>query len=131
VNPTAKPPAHSLETLLRDKVARILGTTPERLDTEKPLLNLGIDSLMAVELRNWIEQEWHVHVPIMEVMRSPSLSNLTELLREQLAKGAAHDATCEEAKPQATEDLLTKIEDLPDEDVDALLTALLDETPRG
>ncbi len=53
----AKPQAASLDALLRDKVARVLGTSPDRLDGDKPLLNLGIDSLMAVELRNWIEQE--------------------------------------------------------------------------
>ncbi len=74
-----------LDALLRDKVARVLGTSADRLDGEKPLLNLGIDSLMAVELRNWIEQELRVNLPIMELMRSPSLSRLTDPLLEQLS----------------------------------------------
>src|SRR5579875_6646 len=120
-----------LETLIRDKVARVLGTTPERLDVNKPLLNLGIDSLMAVELRNWIEQEWRVHVPIMELMRSPSLANLTQLLQKQLVNTGSHAAPARQlAEPQEAEELLAKIEDLPDEEVDALLTALLDEKSR-
>lgn len=121
-----------LETQIRDKVARILGTTPDRLDYDKPLLNLGIDSLMAVELRNWIEQEWRINVPIMELIRSPSLSHLTAQLREQLSSNADTPTPARlSTEPQAAENLLAKIEDLADEDVDALLTALLDENSRG
>ena len=77
-----------LDSLLRDKVARILGATPAQLDGEKTLLNLGVDSLMAVELRNWIENQLHVNLPIMELMRSPSLSRLTEVLLDALGNGA-------------------------------------------
>ncbi len=129
---TAQPQAASLEILIRDKVARVLGTSSERLDVDKPLLNLGIDSLMAVELRNWIEQELRVNVPIMEVMRSPSLSHLTDLLRELTANtGNTTLPALPTTPPQGTEDLLTKIEDMSDEDIDALLTALLDEQSRN
>jgi len=121
-----------LGTLLRDKVARVLGTTPDRLDDEKPLLNLGIDSLMAVELRNWIEQELRVNVPIMEVMRSPSLARLTDLLLDQCANGStdgvARDEVKLSAEPVPAEDLLTKVAELSDEDVDALLLSLLDKS---
>ncbi len=140
---TAPPSARRglLEALLRDKVARVLGMSADRLDIDKPLLNLGIDSLMAVELRNWIEQELRVNLPIMELMRSPSLSRLIDLLLEQLAEadgtkgtttGAlAEPATVEHANGAASptgespEELLEKIEDLPGEQVDALLSALL------
>jgi NAD(P)-dependent dehydrogenase (short-subunit alcohol dehydrogenase family)/aryl carrier-like protein len=129
----------ALETLLRDKLARVLGTSPDRLDGEKPLLNLGLDSLMAVELRNWIEGELRVNLPIVELMRSPSLSRLAELLREQMASGSRlrepSGTGVAEAPPgsrvllpldgASSEDLLARIEDLPDEQVDELLTALL------
>jgi thioester reductase-like protein len=92
----AAPPAKRLamlQALLREKVARVLGSSASRLDMEKPLLNLGLDSLMAVELRNWMESELQVNVPIVELMRSPSLARLAELLLEQLAPGVAPAAT--------------------------------------
>jgi aryl carrier-like protein len=116
-----------LDTVLRDKVARVLGASPDRLDSEKPLLNLGIDSLMAVELRNWIEQELRVNLPIVELMRSPSLARLTDLLLDQLA---ACDSAPSRERPLAEpspDELLAKIDELPGEEVDALLTALLAE----
>ena len=125
-----------LDVLVRDKVARVLGNSADQLDVEKPLLNLGIDSLMAVELRNWVEQELRVSLPIMELMRSPSLARLTDLLLEQLAapEGTAitagrngHATTPAGAKP---EELLAHIEELPGEEVEAMLNALLAERDR-
>jgi NADPH:quinone reductase-like Zn-dependent oxidoreductase/aryl carrier-like protein len=122
-----------LDALVRGKVARVLGTSADQLDVEKPLLNLGIDSLMAVELRNWVEQELRVSLPIMELMRSPSLAHLTDVLLEQLAapEGTAitegrkgHATPSAGAKP---EELLAHIEELPGEEVDALLNILLAE----
>ena len=43
--------------LLQQQVAKVLGTKPEKLELDKPLTELGLDSLMGVELRNWIEGE--------------------------------------------------------------------------
>jgi amino acid adenylation domain-containing protein len=81
-----------LEAHIRDKVGRVLGTVPETIDREKTLLNLGLDSLMAVELRNWIEGELHVNLPIVELMRSPGLVSLTGVLLERITSREA-DAT--------------------------------------
>ena len=74
-------------SLLHDKLARVLGMSPDRLDGDKPLLQLGIDSLMAVELRNWLESELRVDLPIVELMRSPCVSGLAEQLAERLEAG--------------------------------------------
>jgi thioester reductase-like protein len=82
-----------VQTLLREKVARALGSSASRVDMEKPLLDLGIDSLMAVELRNWMEGELQVMVPITELMRSPSLGRLSELLLAQLSPAAVPAGT--------------------------------------
>jgi acyl transferase domain-containing protein/NADPH:quinone reductase-like Zn-dependent oxidoreductase/acyl carrier protein len=114
-----------LEAKIRDKVARVLGTTPERLDVDKPLLNLGIDSLMAVELRNWIEQELRINLPIMELMRSPSLSCLLDRVREHSANGVAHEPSNPQENSVDAEGLLARIEELPAAEVDTLLATLL------
>ncbi len=138
--PTERPAL--LDALLRGKVARILGSSAERLDSEKSLLNLGVDSLMAVELRNWIESELRVNLPIVELMRSPSLSRLHELLLEQLARteedGAdqesggpgekeAEPSSARAAQESSPEELLASVNQLSGEQVDALLTTLLAE----
>jgi acyl transferase domain-containing protein/aryl carrier-like protein len=130
-----------VDVLLRDKLSRILGTSADRLDGDKPLLNLGVDSLMAVELRNWIEQELRVNLPIVELMRSPGLSALTDLLLELFTQedGVSPSAPARteqhngHASPMAAakpEELLAKLDDLPGEEVDALLAELLNDKHR-
>jgi phthiocerol/phenolphthiocerol synthesis type-I polyketide synthase B len=44
-----------LEALVKDAVARVLKIEPSRLDLRKPLGNMGLNSLMAMELRNRLE----------------------------------------------------------------------------
>ena len=134
-----------LAAMLRDKVAGVLETTPDRLDADKPLLQLGIDSLMAVELRNWLEGQLQVDLPIVELMRSPGVSGLAEVLADRLEdagtapahrpgrNGSAnghHEDNGHAGRPvpAAPTELLSRIDDLSGDQVDALLAALLDET---
>ncbi len=82
-----------LESVLRDRVARALGAAPSRLDVAKPIQ--GLDSLVGVELRNWMEGELHIHVPIVTLTQGPSIVQLTDMLLQQLAgkrQGAAASA---------------------------------------
>src|SRR5581483_4833332 len=119
-----------LDGLLRGRLARVLGTTPDRLDGDRPLLQLGLDSLMAVELRNWIEGELQVNLPIVELMRSPSVAQLAAVLAEQFAaenqgqaaaphsNGTPHEPPNGTGHPPspalatAPDDLLARVEDL-------------------
>jgi aryl carrier-like protein len=135
-----------LETLLRAKVARVLATAPDRLDIDRPLLQLGLDSLMAVELRNWIEGELQVSLPVVELMRSPSLSRLAELVAERLqARDDDRNAAPGNTRPEPQDELaaalplleaapavlLERLGDLSGEQVDVLLAALLQEGHHG
>ncbi|WP_414581134.1 SDR family NAD(P)-dependent oxidoreductase [Scytonema sp. PCC 10023] len=74
-----------VESRLLEQVARVLGTSPAKLDSSKPLTNLGLDSLMAVELSNRIDKDLGVSVPTMKLMGGPSISQLAKELVEQLA----------------------------------------------
>ena len=135
--------------MLGDKVARVLGTSADRLDGDRPLLQAGVDSLMAVELRNWLEGELHVDLPIVELMRSPNMSALAALLAERLETGGRSEsyevgrngARNGSANGQngyvrapmegSPTNLLSRIDDLSGDQVDALLTALMDEQGHG
>ena len=44
-----------VEDLIAAQVAAVLGTDATRIDKDTPLTNLGLDSLMAIELVNRIE----------------------------------------------------------------------------
>ncbi|PSN59528.1 PKSKA1 [Corynespora cassiicola Philippines] len=51
---------------------------PEAMDSERPLSVYGIDSLAAVELRNWIRTELNALVTTLDVLNAASLTKLSE-----------------------------------------------------
>jgi len=73
-----------LENYLRQELASVLGASSVAVSVEQPLSTMGIDSLMAVELRTKIQSELGVVVPIARVLEGPTLRQLTALLLEQL-----------------------------------------------
>jgi acyl transferase domain-containing protein/ubiquinone/menaquinone biosynthesis C-methylase UbiE len=117
--------------ILRDQVARVLGASPAKLDLAKPLTELGLDSLMAVELRNWIEGDLRLSLPTVELMKGPSVLQLADLMLAQVAKldpGSTSAKPAAASLPQADaapaappEELLAQVDEMPDEQVDALL----------
>ncbi|ETS79029.1 hypothetical protein PFICI_08882 [Pestalotiopsis fici W106-1] len=53
---------------LQEKLARALGVEIDEIDVGKGLADYGVDSLMAVELRNWIRRDFGVSVAVFEIM---------------------------------------------------------------
>lgn len=74
-----------LESRLREQVARILRFSPTKLDRQESLINLGLDSLVAIELKNRINNEMGVNLPVIKIMEGASISQLAELMLSQLA----------------------------------------------
>ncbi|RYP06667.1 hypothetical protein DL765_009401 [Monosporascus sp. GIB2] len=61
---------------LVQRVSSLLGTPEERLDEEKPLHSYGIDSLSAVELRNWIARVFKVDIPLLDILGEATLASM-------------------------------------------------------
>ena len=75
-----------LQAHITEVVAGVLGTAPDRLDVERSLTKLGIDSLMAVELSIQIEVDVDLKLPTMSLLQGPSIVELTRQLLGMLAK---------------------------------------------
>ncbi|RKH39334.1 non-ribosomal peptide synthase/polyketide synthase, partial [Corallococcus sicarius] len=84
--------ADALTAFLRGEAGTVLGLPPEKLDVGQPLGTLGFDSIMSVDLRNRIQARLQVTIPIVELVKGPSLTTLTSRLLTLLAAdpGAAH-----------------------------------------
>lgn len=74
-----------LESRLQELVAKVLGFSAAKLDRLESLTNLGLDSLTAIELKNRINNEMGVHLPVIKIMEGASISSLAELMLSQLA----------------------------------------------
>ncbi|MFO0939500.1 MAG: SDR family NAD(P)-dependent oxidoreductase [Pirellulales bacterium] len=78
-----------VSTLLRNKIGSLLGMPAEQVREERALLEMGLDSLMAVELRNWIEGHMQVNLPISTLMKSQSLGGLIAQIAEGIGASTA------------------------------------------
>jgi acyl carrier protein len=73
-----------LKTYLRDHFARAMGAPAARIDTEQSVLSLGLDSLIAVEVRNRINTDLGMNIPLAVFMQSASISALATYMMERM-----------------------------------------------
>ncbi|MFH1319653.1 MAG: SDR family NAD(P)-dependent oxidoreductase [Bacteroidota bacterium] len=69
---------------LRDTFARVLGTTADKVDTTEPVTKYGLDSLMANQIRNWIQSNASVDYSMMRIMKGPTMEEMTRQILEEL-----------------------------------------------
>ncbi len=115
-----------LETFLTEQFARVLGAAPSRLDRQQPLNTLGLDSLMIVQLKNSLERETGIAIPLVKLLQGASISELTMQVSQQLAESTPTPTAVQVEPPDANQ-LLAQVDQLSDTEVDSLLDHLLTE----
>jgi aryl carrier-like protein len=86
----AKERRQLLQGVLRQAVAHVLGLQdPQRIDTRQGLLEMGLDSLMAVELRNQLARTLQQPLPSTLVFDYPTIDALTDFLLQRLGEQQA------------------------------------------
>lgn len=78
-----------LESLLQSEVARILRLEPARVDIHVPLNRQGLDSLTAMEVRNRLEAELKVALPVTKFLTGADIVELAGELAGQIARAPA------------------------------------------
>lgn len=77
--PAAKLRAY-IEEYVTDAICRIVEVDPGSVEPEQTWRSLGVDSLMAVELRNQIEVGIHVLVPVETLQSETAISQTIDML---------------------------------------------------
>lgn len=125
-------PAHKWESLIRSHIkkltSKVMGLHEAAvLDDDQPLQELGLDSLMAVELRNLLKSSLNLEraLPATLVFDHPTVSGLTSFLHRQLAE-VRTEINPQEDELQVGDTIdrsftLDQIEQLSDDEVDRLL----------
>ena len=77
---------------IRDHVVEVLWLDSSKpLDLQRPLMELGLDSLMVIELRNRLRANLGVDLPLTDFLHNPTIVQLAELVLSQLAKSSSSE----------------------------------------
>ena len=113
----------AVKDLLRAEVAEILRMAPDKIDPDRSVYELGLDSLMGVELVLAIESRFGIQLSVMALSESPTISKLADKLISQLKPTASGD---EDVAPQSsTADQVQHVATQHGSDVDSKTISLL------
>ena len=78
--------------LLAEKLAKILRTSASKIDVKKSILEIGVDSLMTVELATLIQKQFDVTLPVMKLIGNISLTDIATTIVNEVAIAAPGNA---------------------------------------
>ncbi|MFJ5927356.1 SDR family NAD(P)-dependent oxidoreductase [Kitasatospora sp. NPDC092948] len=105
-----------------EQAAKVLGLEQSLVDPAAPLVGLGFDSLMSLELRKRLEASTGTGLPATLTWRFPSIEVMVPFLAEQME--IALEAAAGQPAPAAAESVAeAELDELSTEDLEALLAA--------
>ena len=122
--------------LLLDEIEQILRLPREKLDTEKSIFDLGMDSLMGMELVLAIEERFAVKLPVMALTEGANIVRIAERITAQLIPDDGSQTEIDEntQKAQSKEDDISiaaarhgHTKDVSQEDAETLSRSLIED----
>jgi acyl carrier protein len=133
-----------LITYVQNIVSEIFGISTSQTNVQQPLHNMGFDSLMAVEIKDRLNTDLGVEVPLVKFIESITIASLAELLNDQILvnnqttsvlASTDNDPFVSDLFPlsgnkivhsdSSSALILQQLEQLSDEDVNSLLSSML------
>jgi acyl transferase domain-containing protein len=121
-----------LVAYLLESLASVLDTSLADLDASQPMSSLGLDSLMALDLRGVFKTDLDLDVPVATLLAGLTADEVAARIGADLVaaprSGEAHGGTGETPRPAATDaEMLARVGEMSDAEVEALLAALAPE----
>jgi acyl transferase domain-containing protein/acyl carrier protein len=109
---------------LSERLAHILQLPIDRLDPQKSLSALGVDSLLSMQVQGTIREALGVEIPALELLRAGSLVQVAATLSARLEGGAA--AAPAPAPATALADIERQVGNMSESEVESILRAMLE-----
>lgn len=89
--------SEALFSLVRELIAKVIGAAPSQIEADRTLAELGLDSLMAVELAELLEQQVGKPVSVMQMIQAGTLNGVVGVVLRAFGSAAAPAPTAAEA----------------------------------
>jgi acyl carrier protein len=107
---------------LRTQIAKILGIkSPETIDIEQGLTELGMDSLSSVELRNKLQTDLQCSLPSTLIFDYPNVNAIANYLNRKLFSLDSNKLTESNDKDENVDLAITEVQNLSEEEAEAML----------
>jgi acyl carrier protein len=109
---------------LAERLAHILQLPVERLDPQKSLSALGVDSLLSMQVQATIREALGVEIPALELLRAGSLLSVAATLAARLEGGGAAAPAPPPETAQA--EIARQVSSMSESEVESILRAMLE-----
>lgn len=73
---------HTVEAV-SSKLAHLIGLGNDVIDLDKPIYDFGVDSLVAIELKNWMKKEFDASLQSLEILDEQDIPSLAKKILER------------------------------------------------
>jgi acyl carrier protein len=126
-------PAEAADTvldLLRGQIARFMGLASDAIDPDRPARDLDVDSMAFVELKNAVEDQLGVALPLTALLDGASLREIAATVAGRLGydkhrpAAPAGPAIPADRSADTAATLLTRVDEMTEAELDDLLARL-------
>jgi acyl carrier protein len=111
-----------LQTHLREQIGQVLRLASNAIEVHAPLSSLGLDSLMALELRNRLEPTLGLTLSATMLWAYPTVATLAAHLIDRLRPAVSPSIA---TRPESDAAALDTLSELSDHEAEALLVTRL------
>src|SRR5699024_10699382 len=97
------PATETVEERLATIVSESMGYDVSDLPRELPLIDLGLDSLMGMRIKNRVENDFQIPQLQVQALRDASLADVIEMVEEAVAQGKSETASTAAAEETTSE----------------------------
>jgi hypothetical protein len=89
---------------LKDRIAVLMAMNVTEIPTNKPIIDLGMDSLIAIELKNWIGSQLKAALQTSEILDMHSLTALAGIILDRSTLRSSKDKVLEPSLKEVVAD---------------------------
>ncbi|MDH2328195.1 SDR family NAD(P)-dependent oxidoreductase [Cereibacter sp. SYSU M97828] len=113
-----------VEATLRELVGSVLRLPADAIDMNRSLLNMGVDSLMAMELQAGIDRRLGLKIPTLELMKGVAFAALARNVAAMIDTAAPAPAPQEAPRTADMGELLARLEQMSPEEIERSIALL-------